>query len=404
MSSGKISLSLDVYTAALQRIEFIFDNFDSICISFSGGKDSSALFHLTAMQAKQKNRKFSVLFIDWEVQFNHTISFVAMMKEKYSEYIDEFYWVALPLKTVNGVSMYQPEWIAWEQDITWVRQPPEFSITDPKYFPFYKLGMTFEDFVDGFGTWFSDKKRAVIVIGIRCDESINRYMAIASRRKKRFFLKCPWINTSTSASYFKAYPIYDWKISDIWHLFSKFNLSYNHLYDLMFQAGVPFGSMRICEPFGPEQRKGLWLYKVIEPDTWGRVCSRVAGAASGGLYGNKSGDFFSKQGVNKPIHLSWKEYALFLLDNMPPLSAEHYKNKIAVYLKWYRERGFPVDIPDCQENDCGNKDIPSWRRICKTILTNDYWCRRLSFSPNRASNYNAYFDRIMRLRKKWKII
>ncbi|HDO1313694.1 phosphoadenosine phosphosulfate reductase [Aeromonas veronii] len=404
MASKKIPLGLDVYSAATLRMDWVFDNFNHICISFSGGKDSSVLLHIAAQIATRRNKTFSVLFIDWEVQFNHTISFISNMREKYASIIDMFYWVSLPLTTINGVSQHQPEWIAWDQHTKWVRQPPTFAITDPQYFPFYQLNMTFEDFVDGFGNWFSDKKKAAILIGLRCDESINRYHAIASRNKMRYSQDRPWTTASTEGFYYKAYPIYDWKISDIWHFFSTFSLPYNPIYDLMYQAGVPLGSMRICEPFGPEQRKGLWLYKALEPDTWGRVCSRVSGAMSGSLYAHKSGDYFAKQQINKPSHFRWKDYALFLLDSMPPQTAEHYKNKIAIYLKWYKERDFPVDIPDHQEKDCGSKDIPSWRRICKTILKNDYWCKMLSFSPNRVSNYKRYFNRIKERREKWNII
>ncbi|PCO26282.1 hypothetical protein CP987_19510, partial [Morganella morganii] len=32
------------------------------------------------------------------------------------------------------------------------------------------------------------------------------------------------------------------------------------------------------------------------------------------------------------------------------------------------------------------KDIPSWRRVCKVLLNNDYWCRQLSFSPTKSSH------------------
>ena len=52
----------------------------------------------------------------------------------------------------------------------------------------------------------------------------------------------------------------------------------------MYQAGVPLRHMRICEPFGPEQRQGLWLYHVIEPDRWAAMCARVSGVKSGGIY------------------------------------------------------------------------------------------------------------------------
>ena len=107
-----------------------------------------------------------------------------------------------------------------------------------------------------------------------------------------------------------------------------------------------------------------------------RMCRRVCGAHSGAIYANASGDYFAlKTKIRKPAHFSWREYALFLLDSMPEKTAEHYRNKIAIYLHWYQTRGFPVDIPDEQEKDLGYRDVPSWRRICKTLLKNDFWCR-----------------------------
>ncbi|WP_439650624.1 DUF3440 domain-containing protein, partial [Morganella morganii] len=30
--------------------------------------------------------------------------------------------------------------------------------------------------------------------------------------------------------------------------------------------------------------------------------------------------------------------------------------------------------------------MPSWRRVCKVLLNNDYWCRQLSFSPTKSSH------------------
>lgn len=52
------------------------------------------------------------------------------------------------------------------------------------------------------------------------------------------------------------------------------------------------------------------------------------------------------------------------------------------------------DIPDTQPADIGTKDIPSWRRVCKVLLNNDYWCRQLSFSPTKSSHYQRYRKRM----------
>lgn len=173
----------------------------------------------------------------------------------------------------------------------------------------------------------------------------------------------------------------------------------------MYQAGVPLGSMRVCEPFGPEQRRGLWLYHVLEPDTWERMCYRVAGANSGACYGSQSGEFFAlHKSITKPEHHTWESYAYFLLESMPEHTAEHYRNKLAIYLKWYLEHDWPHGIPDEQEKDLGCKDIPSWRRICKTLIRNDFWCQRLSFSPNAPRHYKRYLERMKQKRQQWGII
>ncbi|EMW1831863.1 DUF3440 domain-containing protein, partial [Escherichia coli] len=151
--------------------------------------------------------------------------------------------------------------------------------------------------------------------------------------------------------------------------------------------------------------KGLWLYHVLEPETWARMCERVSDAASGALYANQSGAYFAlRKRISKPAHHAWRSYAMFLLDVMPERTAEHYRNKIAVYLRWYQTRGFPDDIPDEQENDLGSRDIPSWRRICKTLIKNDFWCRTLSFSPNKPRHYERYLQRMKERRKEWGIL
>ena len=263
--------------------------------------------------------------------------------------------------------------------------------------------MTFEAFVSEFADWFANHRPAAMMIGIRADESYNRFMAIASARKMRFADDKPWTTAAPRGHAWYIYPIYDWKIADIWTWFGKTQTPYNPLYDLMYQAGVPTRYMRICEPFGPEQRQGLWLYHVIEPERWALMCERVSGVSSGGIYAGQDNLFYGHRKLTKPAHLSWREYVLFLLDSMPEQSAEHYRNKIAVYLRWFEKQGLPL-IPDSQPGDVGAKDIPSWRRICKVLLNNDYWCRALSFSPTKTSNYKRYHERIKNKRKEWGIL
>ena len=163
MSIYKIPLPLNILEAARERITWTLNTLPRVCVSFSGGKDSGLMLHLTAELARQMGKKICVLFIDWEAQFSCTINYVQSLRELYTDVIEEFYWVALPLTTQNSLSQYQPEWQCWEPDVEWVRQPPQDAITDPDFFSFYQPGMTFEQFVREFAEWFSQKRPAAMM-------------------------------------------------------------------------------------------------------------------------------------------------------------------------------------------------------------------------------------------------
>ena len=147
MSMVKLPLTQSVLDATHDRIIWTLDNFSRVCVSFSGGKDSTVMLHLTAQLARKRGHKISVLFIDWEAQFSYTINHCEKLRQQYQDVIENFYWVALPLTTQNSLTQFQPEWQCWEPGAKWVRQPPSHAITDPAFFSFYKSGMTFELFV-----------------------------------------------------------------------------------------------------------------------------------------------------------------------------------------------------------------------------------------------------------------
>ena len=78
----KIYNDKNVFDAAMERIEFAFDNFENLCVSYSGGKDSTVMIQLVEMVAKKKNKKYDVLFIDMEAQYLMTIEHIKTLKNK----------------------------------------------------------------------------------------------------------------------------------------------------------------------------------------------------------------------------------------------------------------------------------------------------------------------------------
>jgi len=200
------------------------------------------------------------------------------------------------------------------------------------------------------------------------------------------------------------YPIYDFRTEDIWRYFGKTKLIYNKLYDRMYQAGMKISQMRICEPFGDEARKGLWLYQIVDPAMWAKVCLRCAGANSGKLYCTEKGAVLGNGYVTLPEGHTYESFAKYLLKTMPKPTGEHYKNKVAVYINWWKKRGYEKGIPDFADKKLeSNGRVPSWRKIVKTFLRNDYWCKGLGFSPTKNSAYQKYNELMKRRRKEWGI-
>lgn len=396
-------LGISVLEAAQQRIAWAFETFPRLYVSFSGGKDSTVMLHLVMAEAKRRERKVGILFIDWEAQYRLTIEHVERCFEMYAGCIEPF-WVALPLLTTNACSQFDPEWICWEcgKEDRWVRQPPPQAIIAYDYFPFYRYPLTFEEFVPAFGHWYSQGQLTGCFVGIRTRESLNRWRTIAGHGTK--FEGHQWTNYHAQTLW-NLYPVYDWREEDLWTYHGRTGLPHNLLYDRMHQAGLSLSQMRICEPYGDEQRKGLWLFHLIEPETWSRVVARVAGANHGALYSQESGNILGNLKVTKPDHLTWEQFAHILLDSMPERTADHYKDKIAVWLKWYRDRPseFPNGIVDYREGDTGSKDMPTWRRVCKMLLKNDYWGKTLCFSATKATAYQRYKKIMEKRRRAWGI-
>ena len=67
-------LRKNVYDAYLERIDFIFREFDNIYVSFSGGKDSGLLLNLVLDFQKKyyPEKKIGVFHQDFEAQYGVT--------------------------------------------------------------------------------------------------------------------------------------------------------------------------------------------------------------------------------------------------------------------------------------------------------------------------------------------
>lgn len=394
-------LDIDVFSAAKERIAWVFDSFEKVYVSFSAGKDSTVMLHMVMEEAIKRNRRVGVLLVDLEAQYRLTMDHAREMFELYKDYAD-IHWVCLPISLRNAVSVYQPKWLCWdkEKEDIWVRPMPEESISEENYFPFFRKGMEFEEFVPEFGEWYAGGRECACLVGIRTDESLNRFRSLANNKKVKKDNK-QW-TTLVSDNVYNIYPIYDWRTEDVWAYHGKNpDKPYNRLYDYMHKAGLKISQMRICQPYGDDQRRGLWLFHLIEPETWARIVARVNGANGGAMYMQEWGNINGYRKITKPEGHTWESFSKLLISSLPPAMREHYTNKIFTFMKWWEKKGYEEGIPDAADYDMEQKRLaPSWRRVCKSLLRNDYWCKGLGFSQQKSDAYKKYLELKKRKREE----
>lgn len=392
-----------VLEAARARIAYTFDHFERIYVSFSAGKDSTVMLHLVMDEARKRGRKVGVLLIDLEGQYAVTIEHARQMLDTYKANA-EVYWICLPMLLRNAVTQFEPRWCCWDPEAraAWIREYPDHPdvISDPAFFPFFVPKMEFEEFMVLFGLWYSQGKPTAAFVGIRCDESLNRFRTIASKTKECF--NGERFTTKVEENLYNIYPLYDWRTRDIWIYHAKHrDKPHNRLYDFMHMAGLNLHQQRICQPYGDDQRRGLWLFHLIEPETWARVVARVNGANSGALYINETGNINGYNRISKPAGHTWESFCNLLLASLPEPTRKHYEAKFRMFLRGWKGRGYYNGIPDEAPRVLEEKHwAPSWRRLCKVLLRNDWWCKGLGLTQPKSAAYDRYITEIRGKRAK----
>ena len=414
----KTYINENVYEAAQKRIQYLFDNFEKILIAFSGGKDSGVCLNMCYDYAKETGQlnKLAMFHLDYEAQYQMTTDYVT------ETFLDDFpeiqkYWLCLPMAAQCACSMTSGTWTPWDADKhdIWVREMPENEYVINEYnVPFdFKKNTTDYDLQEAVGKWYgSEHGKTAVVIGIRTDESLNRFRAIASDSKVNAYDGTNWMVQKDPVT-INAYSIYDWTVEDIWTYYAKFEKKYNKLYDLFYQAGLTIHQMRVASPFNDCAMGTLRLYKVIDPNNWGKMISRVNGVNMAGLYGGTTA--MGWKNITKPDHLTWQEYANFLLNTLPDDVRENYLKKLETSIKFWRDTGGNLDEETIAELKAENanaiytghgskrsdkevvkfpeypddttvtnfKAIPTYKRLCICIMKNDYYCKYMGFSQTK---------------------
>lgn len=391
---AKIYTNQNVLEAAFERLEYIFNEFDNVYFSVSGGKDSSVMVQLADLVAQRMNRKFDVMFLDQEAIYKSTEDEINRIKKLKS--IDEFYHICVPFYEDNAVSVFQTQWLMWnpEEEHKWVREKTEKPYNNIEFWGDY-YDENPDIFMENFGRWYRDKKggKVAVGVGIRTDESLNRFRAIAF--KKNMYKGLNW-TTPTAKDVYNFYPIYDWRTEDVWGAIFKYNFSYNEFYEKMYKMGKSIHEMRICQPYGHDQKTGLNQFAEIEAETWHKVVDRVGGANFGNIYAKTT--LLGHNGTSKPDHMTWEEYAVFILESLSLYSPEltdHYVRKIRILMEYYKkeEKKDSIEwVDEASAKDIRENELNwyNWKRIARALEKNDFELRSCSYGLTRKDEEEMY--------------
>lgn len=407
----------NVYDASIERLDYIFANFERIYLSFSGGKDSGVMLNLVLQYMRERGikRKIGIQILDNEANYEYSCQFMQRMLDANLDLL-EVYWCCMPVTLPCTVSSYEIDWQCWgEKDRhRWIRPMPEHPyVVNLQNHPFgdaFRENMHYDEFWDMFAEWYSQGKPTANLIGIRTDESLNRFRAIMNSDKEMHGGNA-WTKKNTEHVW-NCYPLYDWKTRDIWIANAKFEWDYNKLYDVFYMAGVPIAKMRVASPFMSESKSSLSLYRVIDPHIWARLCARVGGANFMATYGKQ----LNYNSFKLPEGHTWKSFVKFLLDTLPEQSARNFRERFIQSIKFWgrvgrgvtektiaelRAAGVKFHIngttphgsktlrrvvikvpPDHLDSlTCHNSDVTSWKRFAITILKNDHVCKYMGLAP-----------------------
>lgn len=412
----------NVYDAVQERLRFVFEEFDNIYVSFSGGKDSGLLLNLTLdfQQKYYPDKKIGVFHQDFEAQYRYTTEFVEETFKRI-ENIVEPYWVCLPMATRTALSSYELFWYPWDdkKSESWCRPMPSHPYVinlENNPMTTYRYRMHQEDLAKQFGRWYRishGKKKTICLLGMRADESLQRYSGVLNK-KYGYKDRC-WI-TNQFKDVYSASPLYDWSTCDVWHAHRLFGYEYNKLYDMFYMAGVKPDQMRVASPFNDYAKESLNLYRVIDPQMWTKLVGRVKGVNFASIYSKTKA--MGYRNLTLPEGHTWKSYTMFLLGTLPKKLRDSYIAKFKTSIEFWhttgggledsvieelKERGYNIrlngvsnyttfklsrvvfigKIPDHTDDIKSSKDIPSWKRMCYCILKNDHMCRFMGFGLTR---------------------
>jgi predicted phosphoadenosine phosphosulfate sulfurtransferase len=343
----RVYTGASVLDAAKDRIRVLFDEFEQIVVSFSGGKDSTVILNLAIEVAREKGRlPVAVVFLDQEAEWNAVIEYMRRVQARPEV---DLLWLQMPFKLSNSSSTDVDFLDCWAEGAEWMREKEPASVKENRYgvVRFHALFPAISK------VEFGDRSTAWIT-GVRAQESPSRSAGATAKATYKWITWGKIIDKDLS--HYNFHPIYDWEISDVWKAIHSHGWDYCRVYDEQYRYGLPLAKMRVSNLHHETSLSSLFYLQEIERDTWNRLVKRLNGVNTAG---HLAGDAYKCPQVLPFMFRSWKEYRDHLLETLIEREDHRakFRTKFAKIDKKYRFHPDPKGLHKVQ---------------IVTILKNDY--------------------------------
>ena len=348
----------NVLEAARRRVALVFDHFERVVVSASGGKDSTVLYWLAVEEAGRRGRKVEVFFLDQEAEYQATIDQVdGMMRHPAVIPV----WLQVPIRMTNATSHAAPWLHAWEPGATWIRPKSDIAI--------HALDGCPDRFYEVF-PWLERQAKVPTahLVGLRSRESLNRWRAV---KNNPGWQDIGWSTRCAGADSYRFYPVFDWDTGDVWKFIADSGVPYNRIYDLVYALrGQNRRTMRVSCLVHEQSFRALATLQELEPETYARLLDRLGGVHAAAHFAE---DHYLFSADRLPAAFAtWKTYRDYLIDTTPSAFTDHFRRRFA------RQ---PDDEATCREQ-------------VRQILINDWEDNTPVKRPKASRLREAWWDRL----------
>ena len=337
MPRRRLFLDMTVVEAAQQRMEHVYDTFDTVCVQFSGGKDSSAVLLLAKeIHEKRGLGPVKVIFRDEEMVSPAVVKYLEWVKDL--DWVD-MEWYALPYGQEVWVLGRREYVLLWskkrQEEGRLVREIPPWAITAQHFG--LDNNRVMPQPVDYY-TMQGKEGRVAFLTGVRANESMIRYRSVVQKLHENYINRPYRLSKAIPLRLVK--PIYDWTTDDVLKYAAEHDFPYCEYYDL---AAISGANTRVGIPLHSVAARRLNDVVVTEPDFYDSLYNAFPHIdAQRRLWA----DFDVESLINSYSADKWDGVRRCINDNM--LSPGKHKDAMKFAAEFRKKRtkdafGYPID-------------------------------------------------------------